>query len=138
MKRSYRHLKKPSAYLWGRCEGWTKIGRYYAVIVNPERGEVLNEKGNILLRRNANGMWVEPDKEGGMRYDKCAVTHLPVDPWTMSKEGWLEKLIEREERMTKRVHDAQQKRMIGRKTPAAEPLEEQRDLFDDKPGDEMV
>jgi hypothetical protein len=60
-----KRLPGPSAYLWARCEGWAKIGVYHGVIVDGERGEVLDEKRNILLRRGADGLWVEPGKEEG-------------------------------------------------------------------------
>ncbi len=66
--KSHNRLR-PSAYLWARCEGWVKLGVHHAVIVDPEGGKVLDEQGRILLRRDADGLWIEPDKaQGSMHY----------------------------------------------------------------------
>ena len=93
----------PSAYLWARCEGWVKIGVFHAVIVDDSRGEVTDEKSGLLLRREADGLWIEPAKEPpGKRYDRIAVTHLPVDPWVMSAEGWEERRADKEARLRQR------------------------------------
>jgi hypothetical protein len=100
----------PSAYLWARCEGWVKLGVHHAVIVDPEGGKVLDEQGHILLRRDADGLWIESDKaQGGMRYDQVAVTHLPIDPWRMSKSDWQEKLAEREAKLSQGMENRRAK-----------------------------
>ena len=56
-------IPRPCAYLWGRCEGWAKIGVFHGVLVDGERGEVLDEKRNVLLRRGADGLWGELERE---------------------------------------------------------------------------
>lgn len=142
ISKNHQHLPRPSAYLWGRCEGWAKIGVYHAVVVDAECGEVLDEKENILLLRGADGMWIGPQKEGGMRFDKCAVTHLPVDPGTMDREGWLEKLAERNVAMGKRADESakvlKEKRIASRRTNLPEAADGQKEFFDDKSEDKPV
>jgi hypothetical protein len=67
------------------------------VIVDVERGEVLDEKWNVLLHRGADGLWVEPGKEAGMSYDHFAVTHLPLNPDVRVRDGWRETWAARRE-----------------------------------------
>ncbi len=134
-----RYLR-PSAYLWARCEGWAKIGVYHAVIVDDERGVVCDESGKVLLRRETNGMWIEPGKEsGGMSFDRIAVTHLPVNPEAMSKDGWQEKLAEREANRVRLKQEAferfQQKKRHPTPKMAKDVAEAENDLFGLKPDD---
>jgi hypothetical protein len=99
-----KHYPRPSACLWARCEGWVKLGVHHAVIVDSEGGKVRDEQGRILLRRDADGLRIEPDKaQGGMRYDQVAVTHLPIDPWRMSNGDWQEKWVERDAKLSQRM-----------------------------------
>jgi len=101
---------RPSAYLWARCEGWVKLGVHHAVIVDSEGGKVRDEQGRILLRRDTVGLWIETDKaQGGMRYDQVAVTHLPIDPWRMSKDDWQEKSAERDAKISQRMESRRAK-----------------------------
>lgn len=107
---------KTSAYLWARCEGWARIGVYHAVIVDDAGGKVLDEKRNVLLRREGDGYWRSlVEKGSGMGFDQIAVTHLPVDPGKMGREDWQERLKEEEGRRRSRMEE--RKKRIQMKKP---------------------
>ncbi len=105
-----------SAYLWGRCEGWVRIGVCYALIIDHARGIYLDEAGEVLMKW-VDGSWRSDLRQfEGWRFDQVAVKHLPLDPHQMSRPGWQDKWIEREE---KRQHlrserNADEKRGISR------------------------
>ena len=135
-----KRLPRPSAYFWACCEGWAKIGVCHGVIVDGECGEVLDEKRNVLLRLGADGLWVEPGKEEGMRYDHFAVTHLPLNPDMMGKDGWRETWAARQESFGDRaeVYSKRlgEKMMGSRKTKPPETGDMQGEFFDENPGKE--
>jgi hypothetical protein len=135
-----KRLPRPSAYLWARCEGWAKIGVCHGVIVDGERDEVLDEKRNVLLRGGADGLWVEPGKEEGMRYDHFAVTHLPLNPDVMARDGWRETWAARQESYEDRAETNAkrlgEKTMGSRKTKPPETGDTQGEFFDENPGKE--
>jgi hypothetical protein len=92
------HDAKPSAYLWGRCEGWVRIGVFHAVIIDFTRGVCVDEAGEVLMSW-VDGSWRPdlPEFEGWV-FDQVAVTHLPIDPHRMSNPDWAHKWKLREEK----------------------------------------
>lgn len=101
MKSEQPSHPKPSAYLWGRCEGWVLVGVFHAVVIDAARGVCVDEAGEVLLRW-VDGSWrSDMPKFEGWEFDQVAVTHLPLDPHQMSRPGWHDKWIEREEKMRK-------------------------------------
>lgn len=96
----------PSAYLWGRCEGWVRIGVSHAVIIDQARGFCVDEAGEVLMKW-VDGSW-RPDlpEFEGWGFDQVAVTHLPVDPHSMSHPYWLERC----ERQREKAREAMRKR----------------------------
>jgi len=76
-------------------------------------------------------------QRGGDALCRFAVTHLPVDPWEMGKEGWHEKLAEREAAREKRMEENFQRLRVktkGSGKPATpEHREAQGDFFNEKP-----
>jgi hypothetical protein len=108
------------------------------VIVDGERGEVLDENRNVLLRRRVDGLWVMPEKDEGMRYDRFAVTNLPLNPDAMGKDDWRETWAAREESFKKRAEDHAkrlgEKMIAARKTKHPKAGDAQGELFDDNPG----
>lgn len=96
---------KPSAYLWGRFEGWALIGVFHAVVIDHARGICVDEAGEVLLRW-VDGSWrSDLPKYEGWEFDQVAVTHLPLDPHQMSRRDWQNKWIDRQEKM-RRVRPA--------------------------------
>lgn len=102
MKPAQPSLPKPSAYLWGRCEGWVRIGVSHAVIIDQARGVCVDESGEVLMKW-VDGSWrTDLPKFEGWGFDQVAVTHLPLDPHRMSLSGWESRWGERQERMRQR------------------------------------
>ena len=100
------HDKNPSAYLWGRCEGWVQLGTHHAVVIDIGKGEARDEKGDVLARWMDGGWRVPDGKYESWRFDQVAVTHVPVDPHSMSQPDWLE----RRERQREKAREAMRKR----------------------------
>lgn len=88
-----------SAYLWGRCEGWVRIGVFHAVIIDHARGVCVDEADEVLLRW-VDGSWrSDMPKFEGWEFDQVAMTHLPLDPHRMSRPDWASKWGERQGKM---------------------------------------
>lgn len=94
------------SYLWGRCEGWAQLGTHHAVVVDVGKGEARDEKGEVLARWVDGGWRVPSGKYESWQFDQVAVTHVPVDPHSMSKPDWLE----RRERQREKAREAMRKR----------------------------
>ncbi len=77
-------MPKPSAYLWGRCEGWVRVGVFHAVVIDQAGGVCVDEAGEVLMKW-VDGSWrSDLPKFEGWGFDQVAVTHVPVYPHGMS------------------------------------------------------
>jgi hypothetical protein len=102
MKPEHPSIPKLSAYLWARCEGWTRIGVFHAVVIDIDRGVCVDESGEAVLKW-VDGSWrSDLPKHEGWKFDQVAVTHLPLDPHLMSRPDWQSKWKMREEKMRER------------------------------------
>lgn len=105
-----------SVILWGRCEGWVKLGRHHAVVIDVGKGEARDEKGKVLAQWDGVGWRVPGEKFESWRFDQLAVTHVPLDPHHMSQPDWLERMERRREKVREMNAKRAGERKIARKS----------------------
>ena len=49
-----KRFPRPSAYLWGRCEGWVRIGVFHSMIIDPTQSAALPVESEIRITPTRN------------------------------------------------------------------------------------